>query len=346
MSYIAVTLNHFKAVKDWLHLRGAKAELDPDSFELEVTARNRYFRLHPQFLARSNGRLVHSPHLNDDVTGFIGWLPYRPASWPLTADKLNFKDFAVASGLTTPRYSRTVEEAPDHDYLFKRSMGSFGYDLYGPYRAGEAPPSVPANGPEHRGRLFVEEFVQGRNVKAWFWGHTPFFLQRQDYPLIQGDGVSTASMLVRRRLELAGQKPDGATEQAAIESALAFQRIAPDTVLPAGSQAWFDYRYGRVYQPTTLTPQNDDTLAGLDADTRAQVAEAGGIAGDELLRQLQVPVLYTLDGIQRQDGRILWVEINSNPILAPAGYAVMLDDLFGYGAPAMAKASPAELESA
>ena len=104
MSYIAITINHVRAIKAWAHAHGGQANLDLLTFELEVKARHRYFVLFPQFLALVNGRLAHVTQLTPDVIGFIGWLPYRAIQWPLSTDKMVFKRCLLQAGLATPAW--------------------------------------------------------------------------------------------------------------------------------------------------------------------------------------------------------------------------------------------------
>ncbi|MBU2288720.1 MAG: hypothetical protein KKC79_17375 [Gammaproteobacteria bacterium] len=87
MSYIAVTLNHFRAIQEWTGARQAEAHLDMKSFELEVRWQQGRCVLRPQFLCSVNGNLSYTSTLGPDASAFIGWLPYRPMRWSMSSDE-------------------------------------------------------------------------------------------------------------------------------------------------------------------------------------------------------------------------------------------------------------------
>ncbi len=326
MSYIAVTLNHARAIQAWAQSNNAEAHLDMKTFELEVRARNRYFTLFPQFLARVNGRFSHASTLSNEASGFIGWLPYRPLQWSLSDDKLVFKHFAADHGLPTPSMWESAEKA-EADYVVKRSIGSFGYELYGPYRANESPPVQVS--PSGRGTLYAEQFIVGRNLKVWFWGGQAFYAHLHPYPSIVGDAVSTVSTLIKQRLATMGLSLDESPDMMVMRAALAYQKIRLEDVLPEGSTAWMDYRYGRRYAIEALTAKTDNALPQMTDSVHAQLAKTGGALAEELKKQFSAPVLYSLDGVIDANGEVWWLEMNSNPILPPDGYSSILNTLFG-----------------
>jgi hypothetical protein len=335
LAYINLPLNHFKYIQTWVQTNNADAQLDFKTFELEIKVRNRYFRLLPQFIARLDGRLVHVPHLTKEVHGFIGWLPYRPVRWAMSSDKLVFKRFLDSAGMATPAYAVGAATAK-HDFLLKRSIGSFGYELYGPYRYGTTAPA-PASGHMDRGELYAEQFIKGRNLKVWFWGASAIYAHLQTYPVITGDGRSSVSALVASRLAQAGQSSADAREMTTMRSSLAFQHVPMEHVLPEGSMAWLDYRYGRLYQSAAPTIITDNDLAALDAAALGQLAHIASSVALELKKEFPAPVLYSLDAVLDDAGKIWWLEMNSNPILPPDGYPVILDSLF-----AIPKQQPAD----
>ena len=159
--YIVITLNHFRAVKVWAEANGGQANLDLLTFELEVKARNRFYRLYPKFQGRMDGQLVHMELFNEHSRGFIGWLPYKPLRWPLASDKLLFKSALSSLGLLTPHWWKPETSAP-HDYILKKSFGSFGYDIRGPYTAATRTDQSLVSDLMARGKsgeVFAEQFV-------------------------------------------------------------------------------------------------------------------------------------------------------------------------------------------
>lgn len=330
MSYIAVTLNHFRALQEWAISQQAEMRLDMRTFQVEVQLGQARCNLYPQFLNTTNGVLSYSPVLSPASGGFIGWLPYRPIKWPLSNDKLEFKRFMQRSGLLTPTLWPHTGDV-DKDYVLKQPVGSFGQAVFGPYRVGVDALSLPEHRNETRERAFAEQFVAGRNVKAWFWGSQPFHLHAHPYPSVRGDGVSRIDALIAKRMErVDGKLPDSA-DTSWIVSSLAFQGLGLSDVLPDGVDAWIDYRYGRRHAADPIQTRPDNMLHLLTEGAQSQVREAGHHLHNELVKSHGVPVLFALDGVIDADERIWWLEANSNPILPPTGYPLILATVFETG---------------
>lgn len=328
MSYITITLNHMRSVKAWADAAGAEANLDLRTFELEVKARNRFYRFKPRFLGLREGRLFHSDKLVDLVFGFIGWLPYGILRWDLAEDKLVFKKFAESSGLRVPA-SWTPESAPK-GFLLKRSVGSFGLQISGPYRAGTTSVTVPPPAQaENQGSLFAEQFVEGASLKVWYWGSKPFFAHRHEAPLVLCDGKRSLCSLVDERLAGVGDSLEASSERAVIETCLAYQRLSLSDVPPAGQTVWMDFRYGKTYKADRPQTAPDNDLDALPPDVREQVDKMGQAGAVHLHGLFNAPVLYAVDGICDATGQVWWLEMNSNPVLPPDGYAPMFASLFG-----------------
>jgi len=329
--FIAITMNHIRAVKAWAEAHGAHVNLNMVTFEMEVKARNRYFTLYPQFLARMNGQLMHVPQLIREVTGFIGWLPYKPLRWPLAADKLVFKKRLTECGLATPRMWPAPREATAA-FVIKHSVGSFGKELAGPFHPGQEPDGAQMRALTKQGStgsIYAESFVHGTNIKVWFWGDRAVHAQLHPYPLINGNGRDTIAELVDARLRDIKQSWAEYPEKPAVMQALAYQGLNLDAVLPSGLSAWLDYRYGRRFAPDAATEEEDSSLRSMPAPQIAQLEAAGQWIAAELRQELSAPVLCTLDGVLDSDGKIWWLEANSNPIFPPTGYPAMFSTLFG-----------------
>lgn len=337
MRYITVTMNHLRAVKAWLDRHGGVATINVQTFELEVKARNRYFSLHPQFLAAMNGRPCYVPAMTDEVTGFIGWLPYRPLRWAISTDKLLFKECMREQGIPTPPVWDVTASAAA-DYVLKSSRGSFGYELTGPYRAGGAVrgAAVPVSA---NGETFREAFITGTNLKAWFWGATPFHAHLHAYPEITGDGSRTVSALLDERFASVGLSVDTYSEMGAVNAALAYQQVDRDEVLAAGRSLWIDFRYGRRFANEDRYDQLDNALPGMPGEVVDQIQAAGHVVAARLRREFPGPVLYSLDGVVDADGKVWWLEMNSNPTFPPTGYPHLFSTLFGTTADDPAAAS-------
>ncbi len=330
-TYINAVLNHFRVLQGWGERTQATMSLDVRTFELEIRHRNRYYVMQPMFQARINGRLTHQNELRGDVFGFGGWRPYRTLMHPMSTHKLQFRSALQERGIAVPR----THGAPDptrpvpFDHVVKADVGSFGTSLLGPFRAGR-PVSPDALRPASNSDVFVEEFIQGRILKVWFWGSRAFFAQAHDYPTVTGDGETSVDGLMRRRLLSFGNDWDRYPSREVILGCLQYQGLDPASILPAGAQAWIDYRFAQHHLPIVgTTPQTDDALPELLAETGDQIGALGAML-DALTREaFPAPILLTADGMLDANGRIHWLEMNTNSLMPPDGYPVMLDDLFG-----------------
>lgn len=332
MSYIPVTLNHFRAVKSWADNSDAQVDLDVRTFNLEVKLRNRYYTLKPRFLVNSNGHMAYTTQLAKNVTGFIGWLPYDILQWDISQDKLLFKKFLKMTELGFPATWPSISDA-EGSFLVKQSAGSFGYQISGPYRNGSEVPAVKDGIPVNKnaGIDFAEQFIVGTNLKVWFWGATAFYAHVHAYPTVIGDGVSTAQALIESCLARTGKSLGSEEGNGNVLSSLTFQQIKLADVLAEGREVWIDFRYGRQYASTSPTAESDNDLGQINAHVRQQIDAMGVKAGQESLRRFKAPVLYSVDGVVDDAGKVWWLEINSNPILPPDGYPLVFFSLFGAG---------------
>lgn len=333
-TYLTVSFNHFLAIQRWAAETGAGVLLDLKDFTLEVKHRGRYYRLHPLFQARVNGRLMHVSALGEQVRGFGGWRPYPAFAHPHSSDKTLFKQFLRQSGLRSPAGWEAGAEPPPLDYVLKAESGSFGESVHGPFRAGThaalAPPAEGVSAEQPATRLFAEQFVQGRMLKVWFWGPRAFFAHVQDYPTVTGDGQHTVEALMRRRVALAQLDWDHHADLHTAASCLAFQGLELHSVPAAGQAAWIDFRYGDRY-PTGVggTPVSDNAIGELRRIAGPQVDAMGQALAQLLRATIPAPLAITVDGVLDAEGQIWWLEMNTNSLLPPEGYAEMFADLFG-----------------
>ena len=330
MAYINAFVAHLRAVSEWGARSGAAINLDMINFEMEVKCRNRYCTFHPQFVTTVQGRLANTREMTPETGGFAGWLPYRALTFELSQDKLRFKQLMDASGMRTPAKWNVADPSvrPDKDYILKRSMGSFGYELSGPYpshsfAAEQKPPAG-----EQRGTLFAEQFVRGRAVKLWCWGALPFFAHVQQFATVKGDGESSLQQLLEQRFDKVGTPFAAYREQHVTRDCLAFQGLSLTDVPPAGSAPFIDYRYGREHQGRASL-ESDNQLPAMSERVKRDMTRAANLMAGELLSRFPAPVLYSMDAVLDDNEDLWWLEVNSNPTLPPEGYAPMFSDLFG-----------------
>jgi len=345
MSYVTVTLNHFRALQAWAAEHRADVRMDVRTFMVEITRGGGRCVLRPQFFGSVNGRMMYTQVLGPDVTGFIGWLPYRPIRWPLSSDKLEFKRFVQAHGLRTPTICSDMQP-PQLDHVWKCAAGSFGQAVYGPYRAGTTGTDLQQRSGDPERSMFAEEFIVGRNLKAWFWGGVPFHLHLHPYASILGDGASTIAELIRRRTGRLGSEFADDADAPWIAASLAYQGWKLDDIAPVEREVWIDYRYGRSYQRFSLQTQSDSALSQLSAEAAEQVLEIGLLLHADLTKSLRLPVLFAVDGVLDSQDRIWWLETNSNPVLPPTGYPLVLATLFESDAQPSTSAARKDLAAA
>lgn len=326
MSYITLVFNHFRAIQQWAAETGGRVTLDAATFQLEVKHRNRYFSLHPQFIAREQGRLCNVPSITEGTYAFAGWRPYRPLTLPLAADKLAFKRLLVELGLRTPAWWPTAAQA-EHDFVLKRSLGSFGMQIAGPFRVGRRDQALPGAAREGGGELFAEAFVEGRILKVWFWGSRPFVAHVQEFPAVEGDGALTLEALARRFFGLSEEEWSRAPAAAIVATSVEFQGLKLDAVPAPGDRVWIDFRYGHRDRRLAI-PKSDNAIDALKAGVVEQLTAAGSAIGRHLRETVPAPVIVALDGMIDAAGHVWWLELNSNPALPPEGYREMFGDLF------------------
>jgi hypothetical protein len=331
MSYIAITLNHFRAIKSWADQCDAEITLNARSFELDVKYRNRYYTLKPRFVTEIDGRLGYTTGLGKDAKGFIGWLPYDILRWEFAQSKLTFKKFLGEAGLRSPGSWSVAADPADEadDFLVKASVGSFGYQIHGPYRRSEKQALATEKAGNPGSVDFCEQFILGTNLKVWFWGADPIYAHVHSYPTIIGDGTSTAQELITARLNRAGVAFNDKADTANLLAALTFQSVALSDVLPQGKEVWIDFRYGRQYQAIAPTAESDNDLGKVDANVREQINHLGLKVGAKATARFKASILYAADGVVDEEGRVWWLEVNSNPMLPPEGYEFIFASLFG-----------------
>lgn len=326
-AYLTTSYNHFAAVQRWATETGGQANLDLRDFTVEVKHRGRYYRMYPMFQGRVQGRLTHLSQLTPDVRGFGGWRPYQTLTHPHSSDKRLFKAYLQECGLRSPQAWEFQGEPPSVDYVLKARSGSFGLGLYGPFHAGARPAGVPEHG-SARGELFAEQFVPGRMLKVWYWGGRPFFAHVQDYPTLQGDGRSTVGELLRQKVAHAGLDAEAFEQKPVALGCLAYQGLRLEETLAAGRAAWIDFRYGQLYRPPGASMVSDNQLDELTQRSGDQTLRLGQALARLLQQTLPAPVVMTVDGLLDDEGRIWWLEMNTNSLLPPEGYAAMFADLF------------------
>ena len=273
--------------------------------------------------------MAYATQLVKDVTGFIGWLPYDIIQWDLSQNKLLAKAFFKSKNILFPAEWKNTKNITS-DFVIKSKGGSFGYQVSGPYRdsddfslnAHDASTSNISNAG------FAEQFIEGVNLKVWFWGVKAIYAQHHNYPSVIGDGIQSIHTLIESRLAKAGIVNVADSDQKNMAAALRFQRLQHADIPYQGCEVWLDFRYGRRYMPATLDAETDSDLDQLSLELTKQIDEVGDAVGQEALHRFKTPMLYSVDGVVDTTGQVWWLEINSNPMLPPEAYPHMFRSLF------------------
>lgn len=262
----------------------------------------------------ADGLPSFTPELGDGVSGFVGWLPYFNKRWPIAQDKLAFKVFARANGLRTPEWSGPHGPGMHGPVILKRRQSTFGRGLSGPFPDSSGISLAPGD--------YIEAFVTGRIVKAWYWNATPIVVEAVPMPTVTGNGANSLRALITAKLPEQGPWPDG------LDALAQLQGLELDAIPPAGMTVLSDYRYMSPLNPSHHVDHNV-WPAARDSALGAQLLSAGEVCASAIPQEVQGGgTMFSLDGIEDAEGRLWFLETNCNPQLHPACYAWMLNAIF------------------
>jgi hypothetical protein len=312
-------LAHLKAIQALLLAYKAEASIDVASYVLEVRARNRYYRLFPQFLSTRLDRPSYTLTPDDNVRGFVGWRPYFNKRWPIGSGKFPFKEYCAARGLRTPMMSR--RPADDlRDFVVKHASSSFGTGLRGPFKSYDPGNAAHALGED----CYYEAFVRGRIVKAFFWESRLGCIELLDMPTVTGDGRTKLRELISAKLNPAAP---GAEWKPLAEIA-AYQDLTLDSVPSGGQTVMVDFRYGSYLRPLGL--QNSNALERLrGGEIERQLSQYGHALWEGIPEELRLATLFSLDAVVDDRDQVWLLEMNCNPVCHPDMYPMIFERLFG-----------------
>ena len=306
-------LQHALAVSHWLRQRGATGAIDPLTHVLEIRCGGREQRFEPQFvLELGDGEVAYRPRLTQNVSGFVGWLPYFNKTWPIAQDKLEFKGYALSEGICTPKWVADPALALG-TFIVKSRRSSFGHGLRGPFE--------PASALTLAEGEYCEQFIVGKLLKAMYWNDELAVAELVEMPTVQGDGLRTLRQLISVRLAPTDRWP---TE---LEPLAAIQGLSLDGVVPARRVALADYRYVSALNPAQTV--DHDVRQKIKGSTfEAQLLEAGARCWAAVPVDKRAGTMFSLDAVVDQKGQVWFLEANCNPQLHPGCYDVMLNSIF------------------
>lgn len=315
MYFITGLLNHLKRIQESLARIEGEAFLNAKDLSMQVRARSRTMYFQPQFTFTQDGLIRYTPQFGPQVGGFAGWRPYLDRKWPLAGDKLAFKKFAAEQGLRTPAHW-LKPHAGLQNFIIKQLRSSFGVGIRGPFRQHQA--TDPAQ--QLQSGEFFEAFVPGRIAKAWYWAGELICLELRQPPRLHGDGVATVA-------RLAEQVRHRHAEPQALGWMADYQHRALNSVLPMGVPMVVDFKYGSPYEKPVFV--NDNVLPRHQGSRLAeQLAQAGQVLAQAVPQAIRGTTLFTLDAMVDEQDQVWLLEMNSNPMVHPDAYPVMMSRLF------------------
>jgi hypothetical protein len=315
--YIKNLLNHLNAISRYATAVGGSVQLNGRTMILEFKAGNRYHLFQPQFSFGNEEGLNYTSEFQDNVSGFIGWLPYFNKRWNLARQKLLFKDYAAANGLHTPQW--WTNEAPGiSNFIVKKNVSSFGRGIRGPFR------SFARDDPAHRleDGEFYERFIDGAIMKIWYWNAAPAAVMIRAMPCLDGDGVRTPRQMLSEMEKW--QAHQFRTE--AMQACLDYFGFDFDKPIPAGIQAPLNFKYGSqvvlgLHNENILNQHEDDAIG-------EQLRHIGSVLWQAIPGEIRENIVYTVDAMLDAEGTVQVLEMNSNPTVHPDVYAKMLPSYF------------------
>lgn len=315
---------HLTAVRRWAKSVGGSVSLDVDTYRASVVVDGRTVVLNPKFSFRAHHGLAYSNTLNDDtVGGFVGWLPYLVKRWPISTDKIIFKRYCEANGLrVTPSWRPPEPHAASH-FIVKRRNGSFGQNIFGPYRLDQSE----SIGPMEPGD-YCEGFVLGRTCKIWYWNGEPVALEALELPYLIGDGRRSLNALASERRA----SFDKAHTLETCTQMLAWQGWHADDVVPEGERVYLDFKFVTPFDVAVWGDR--DCLAKQLESLRDKLSQVGSVLWSGIPLDVKHNSVFTVDAILDSDNELWLLEMNSNPMVHPSAYGPMLSAVFGRNPPA------------
>jgi hypothetical protein len=314
--YAMNMLAHLRSIRDYAGSIGARIELRPNDWRLEIACNGRYYELVPGFVEARGATVLgyHAPV--PGTTHFSGWRLHPLKQWPLARDKRAFKSFCAERGIRTPRTFADLD-AMTAMSLVKGHASSGGRGVLGPiWPGGDAGSAAPGRD------QFIEEFVEGEPALAWYWDGRLAAAVVRKMARVHGDGRSTLRELVIE-IKSSYLEPDW-------KSIGAWGRkygLTLDAPVPAGQSVIVDCRYNSPLAPVLGRENALERLAG--TIVQRQLSEAGALFHQGIPAEIRARTLFTLSAIVDAQKNVWFIDMNCNPVVHPDAYPTMLADLFG-----------------
>lgn len=293
------------------------AYLKTNNFFLEVHFADRSTTFFPQFTVKNKGVRSYTDNItSENIKIFNGWRPYRITSVPVFTSKTAFKDLLKKEQIPTPRYELTPEEFST-PFVVKQSISSFGLGVKGPFL-----PSAKLQF-ELLSDDYCEEFLAGDILKMWYVGGKVACVESMSMPEIVGDGVSSIKNLIESEIKQKQLAPFNDLQLERLSQVLAFSGKKKSDVLAEGERQLIDFRYITKLRDIDEWPKEQLKSPAF----LPQISKIGDVCQAVSFRETNIKnFIYTVDAILLND--IIYVlEANSNPIVHPAVYPVVINAL-------------------
>lgn len=314
-------VTHFRQLATSARTLGLQAQLDFDSLRVEVCAADRYFELEPEFAdfdPRGPRALSREPLPTSRV--FTGWRPAPAKSCQVSLDKRAFMAFCARNNVRTPRTYARASEATTSVVIKQHRPGNRGV-VRGPF----APTCIPAHCLQSPAEVFIQEFVPGHMLQAWYWDGQLFAVEVRNRPYVVGDGVTE----VRELIACNSLSPDW-IDWTAAQEAVWFQGETLEAVLAPGKELAVDIRFHSALQ----RGGSDNVLKTvLGTPVHEQLLRAGPIFFQAIAREIRAHTQFVLDAVIDSQQRLWFTDMVTDPRMHPDVYDLMLRSLFGIAVP-------------
>jgi hypothetical protein len=311
-----------------------QAQLQFDNLRVEVCGADRYVELAPEFARLGPlGPIEFSGEASPQSRVFTGWRYAPRKTCDVSVDKRAFMEFCARNMVPTPRTYERASDATTPVVVKQIRPGARGV-LRGPF----APGAIPADRLGAPDEVFVQEFVPGLMLQAWYWDGYLFAVEIRNRARVVGDGVTGV-----RELIVCNSVSADWIDWTAAEDAVRFQGETLDAVLPSGKELAVDIRFDSALQPPA--PENAiKTVIG--TPLHAQLLRAGPVFCDALPAAVRSHTQFVLCAIADTQQRLWFTDMITDLRIHPDVYDPMLRGLFGLPTPAPVSASLADMPAA
>lgn len=303
--------DHVRCLRRAAKALGVEVLVELDSMRAFLRHRGQHRVLLPLFVAEIGGRTQYVDAFIEEASHFAGWLPRRNPGWPASMDKLVFKRLAQEAGLRVPEFSLGALEMAE--VVAKRSNGSFGEQVHGPFRSSKLH-EIDAEGGE-----YFERFVEGDLLKIWCFESTAVCIEHDRTPSVRGNGHATLRELIASRARAAGLRTPEQLDElfASIAPLLRYDGVELSDVPPQGKRQRVEFRYG-----SSLMGRSDREVVDLREEDPQwdAVREAAPVLARLMPEAQRRQATFTIDAMRDREGRVWFLEMNANPTIHPLVY--------------------------